>query len=116
MKFSKTYKSFICYTTLLAFLSIISIEVSLHADYLHKKTEITSSKNNANTNINLVFEEENDTDELIGYAFLPHINFIYNALCSIHLIKFHENKFNHLQFKPSFLKNSLFLNYRVLRI
>ena len=116
MKFKKLYTCFTCYLTLIAFIGVLSIDVSNNSDYLHKKTEVNSSKTNTSTNFDLVFEEESDTDDLINYTFLSPLNFNDNSLNAVHLINYSELKNNTRHIKLSYLKNPLFLNYRVLRI
>jgi hypothetical protein len=118
MKFKKLYTSFICYLTVIAFVSIICREVSEHSDFFHEKTEINSCKTNIITNMDLVFDEENDADDLINYTFLTHINLISGSLNSLAFNKFHKNiaNKNNKLVKTSNLKNPLFLSFRALRI
>ena len=55
MKLKKIYMTSICYLTLVAFISIISVEVSC-SGFHRLKTEVSANKSGINREINLVFE------------------------------------------------------------
>ena len=63
--------SFICYLTLVAFISVIGIAISSGEYFSSKKTEVASNKGISN-NINFVFEEETGSNDLVPYSLLSH--------------------------------------------
>jgi hypothetical protein len=69
MKLKKLYMSFICHFTLVAFISVISIEDS----FLRRQrgyTEVSSHATAFNNNQNRVFEEKYDASDFIAYTHL----------------------------------------------
>ena len=115
MKLKKICSTFICYLTLLALLSVISLEVSSHSDLLHKKTEISSGKNGVSNDLNLVFEEERDADDIIDHSLLSHIYFNCFSLTQVHIIGYNDH-YSKTQIQGESTKTPLFISIRTLRI
>ncbi|MEI8137392.1 MAG: hypothetical protein WCH21_08720 [Bacteroidota bacterium] len=115
MKIKKLYTCFICYLTLIAFISVISLELSFNSDFLNKKTEISANKSNTANNLNLVFEEETDTDDLIDYSLISQLNFIGSSFLSFNTINYINQSIKNQPYKFSF-KSPLFISFRALRI
>lgn len=115
MKFKKIYSTFICYLTLLALVSVISFEVSSHSDLLNRKTEISSSKSGISNFMNLVFEEENDTDDQIDHSILSLVYFNCKSFSQVHLINYYDHFFKTPEINGN-TKTPLFISQRTLRI
>lgn len=106
--------SFVCYLVLVAFISVISMEVS-YSSFQHQKTEVSSNTNGVNSDLHLIFEEERDTDTALHHSILSPYIFALDFL-----IRFSQPGYYITFFTVStnsvVHRASLFLSYRSLRI
>jgi len=116
MKLKKLYMSFTCYLTLVAFISVISIEVSSHSYLSLKKTEVASNNYNFSTDINFVFEEERDATDPLYFTFLSQHEFSLYAIASYLELPVQVFNVCRKNKKDSFFKIPLFISYRSLLI
>lgn len=115
MNFKKIYTYFICYLTLVAFIGIISFEISSRSVSSHTKTQITASKNNLNNGIEFIFEEEKDADEPIDLTRFCVLIFNYTSTAASRQID-SINDHYFISRKIIFLNCSLFISLKNLRI
>lgn len=115
MKLKKICSTLICQLTLLAMIGILSLEISSHSHLLNKKTEISASKARISNDLNLVFEEERDTDDQTDHTLLTQVYFNYTSLTQVHLINY-SNNFLKTQVTAQLTKIPLFISIRTLRI
>jgi hypothetical protein len=106
--------SCVCYLVLVAFISVISMEVS-YSSFQHQKTEVSSNKSGINGDLHLLFEEERDTDTALHYSLLSQYVFAFDFLIRFSLpsnyITLFTVSINHIIHKAP-----LFLSYRSLRL
>jgi hypothetical protein len=114
MKLKKLYLSFICYLTLIAFIGIISLQISSNSKMQLQKQEVSANKVGLNSNLNLVFEEERDADDFLSYE-LFSFSFISSIkLSTAYFQNFITNYINGCN--DLAIKIPLFIFHRTLRL
>ncbi|MBA2611363.1 MAG: hypothetical protein H0U95_05275 [Bacteroidetes bacterium] len=108
--------SFTCYLILVAFISVISIDISSRSYLSLKKTQVASNQCNLTSDLNLVFEEERDTTDPLFFTVLSQHVFSLQTVVpkvSEQLGAFNTNVKNKIN---NLFKVPLFIYYRAIKI
>lgn len=114
MRLKKISTSALCYLVLVAFFSVICMEVS-YAKFHSHKTEVSPISSINIVDLNVIEEEESDVTELFDAFYFTHIFSFFNYIPVFILLALFSGFFVFSHYLL-FFKTPIFLRYRVLRL